>query len=68
MQVFNLPAVKPTTADKCYHYLAERGFLLHRMGKEYKITNFRGGQCFFGNLQELKEHLKDTYYGEPLKQ
>lgn len=65
MQVFNPPAVIPTTADKCYEYLAARGFLLHRNGKDYFITNFRGGRCFSGNLKELKEHLKDTYYGEP---
>jgi hypothetical protein len=55
----------PTTATKCYEYLAARGFLLHRMAKEYKITNFRGGCCFKGSLVTLKQHLKDTYYGEP---
>jgi hypothetical protein len=55
----------PTTATKCYEYLAARGFLLHRMKKEYMITNFRGGRCFKGSLVELKQHLKDTYYGEP---
>ena len=65
MQVFNPPAVIPTTAHKCYEYLAARGFLLHRNGKDYFITNFRGGRCFSGNLKDLKEHLKDTYYGEP---
>ena len=55
----------PTTARKCYEYLAARGFLLHRMEKEYMITNFRGGCCFRGNLTELKAHLSDTYYGDP---
>ena len=55
----------PTTANKCYEYLAARGFLLHRMEKEYMITNFRGGRCFSGNLTELKAHLSDTYYGDP---
>jgi hypothetical protein len=53
------------TAAKAYTYLAARGFLLHRMGSEYRITNFRGGQCFKGNLASLKEHLASTYYGEP---
>jgi len=53
------------TLSKAYTYLSERGFLLHRMGKEYMITNFRGGRCFKGNLAELKSHLKLTYYGEP---
>ena len=54
------------TATKCYEYLANRGFLLHHMGKEYMITNFRGGRCFKGTLAELKVHLKDAYYGEPV--
>jgi hypothetical protein len=55
------------TAPKAYRYLAERGFLLHRLeGRMYMITNFRGGRCFKGTLQELKQHLTDTYYGEPL--
>lgn len=62
----NPVTVKPTTADKCYQYLSARGFLLHRNGKEYTITNFRGGRCFRGNLAELKTHLKEAYYGEPL--
>jgi hypothetical protein len=64
--VFNPVSVKPSTATKCYEYLAARGFLLHRMGKEYMITNFRGGRCFKGTLAELKLHLKDVYYGEPI--
>jgi DNA-binding transcriptional regulator YhcF (GntR family) len=64
--VFNPIAVKPTTATKCYEYLAARGFLLHHTGKEYFITNFRGGKCFTGTLSELKLHLKDEYYGEPV--
>ena len=63
--IFNPISVKPDTATKCYEYLAARGFLLHRMDKEYMITNFRGGRCFKGTLVELKAHLKDAYYGEP---
>ena len=56
------------TATKAYSYLADRGFLLHHMGKgEYVITNFRGGRCFKGKLTELKNHLKETYYGEPIR-
>jgi hypothetical protein len=56
------------TATKAYSYLAARGFLLHRMGGgQYMITNFRGGRCFKGSLTELKSHLKDTYYGEPIR-
>jgi hypothetical protein len=55
------------SAPKAYKFLAERGFLLHKLqDKEYMITNFRGGRCFKGSLNELKEHLKHTYYGEPV--
>ena len=64
--IFNPVSVKPTTAAKCYQYLAARGFLLHHTDDEYFITNFRGGKCFSGTLVELKQHLKDTYYGEPM--
>lgn len=59
------PATSPKTSAECYQYLASRGFLLHRTGKNYVITNFRGGRCFTGNLAQLKQHLQDFYYGEP---
>lgn len=57
---------KPSTAAKCRQYLTERGFLLHHTANGYFITNFRGGKCFSGTLAELKSHLQDEYYGEPI--
>lgn len=56
-----------TTRTKPFEYLAERGFLLHHVEDDlYWITNPRGGKVFTGTKKELRAHLKETYYGEPI--
>ena len=50
------------TIKECRQWLTQQGYRVQEFqtaeGREYLVTNFRGGQCFRGSGQELLQQIK----------
>lgn len=50
-----------STLAACRAELTRQGYVLHAFqtgdGRRYYVSNFRGGRCFEGTLQQLKDEL-----------
>jgi len=50
------------TIRECREWLQFQGYTVHGFqtgnGREYLVTNFRGGQCFRGSGQQLIQQVK----------